>query len=227
MTFNVPFFLAAVALLWLPLPFFSRKDQAYGTRGRVVAATVPGLFKAWQNWTDLFRSAAGTFMLLGFAVGVDPESGQAGQAEILKHGILLVGVLLQTFRFNSGQTFLAPLFYLTGLTVILPGYTVGGFAVVVAWAFAGGMKDPRFLLPVMVVALGVAGYFLSGLSRVVLLDLGLLVTPLFLALLFQKRLVFISRECTRYGRGKDILASKSSKQTPSKIALKSRPSAAK
>ncbi len=239
MTFNLNYFLAAVGLLWLPMPFLARKDKAYANRVRSTSTTLPGLFQAWQNWADLIRSAVGTYALLELSIGLDGSGKDAALAGLIKAGILVLGVVIQTVRFTPGQTFLAPLFYLTGITLVFPGYREGAFAVLFGWIFVCGTRDPRFLLPTMGVALPISNYFLSGLSRAVLVNTAMIFLPILSGLLCQRRLVFVSRE-RRFNRApipKEPTADSARDKAPSQpqgkrrpesnLGLKSRPSSAK
>ena len=73
-------------------------------------------------------------------------------------------------------------------------WATGPFAMLFGWAFAWGMKDPRFLLPVMGVALLVAEYFFGSLNLLALLNVALIFTAPLIAFVVQRRLLFVSRE---------------------------------
>jgi hypothetical protein len=84
---------------------------------------------------------------------------------------------------------LAPIFYLSGLTLVLGGFHQGVFAVVVGWMFAIGGKNLAYQLPAMAVALVAAGSVL-GLGLPLLLNSALILLPLLVAAFSRKRLVF-------------------------------------
>jgi hypothetical protein len=113
---------------------------------------------------------------------------------------LFIGVLIQTARSPAPACYLAPVFYLAGLTVEMPGYLEGGFALFFGWAFACGIRDLRFQLPAMGLALLAAGFFNANLSLWLLLNLALIFTPNLLALVTNSRLIFVTRE-SRTGQG--------------------------
>src|SRR5688500_15980258 len=163
MTFNLSFFLPALALLWVPLPYVARKDRAYTYRGRITTSTITGLWRAWQNWVDLLRSAGGAYVLTTLSITGSVDERDLRNRALIIEGILMVGVLMQTVRFTPGQGFLAPLFYLSGLTAVLQSPNIAGFGILMGWAFGCGLRDPRYVLPSMAVSLLVAAYFLGGL----------------------------------------------------------------
>jgi hypothetical protein len=194
MTIHWPFLLLAVVLLWVPFWLPAELRSRLGPRPRLARATLTGLLKTPLNWIDLIRAAAAVWLLRHVAIEVDPSVTGAGmRAFLLQAGVLTVGLLLQTIRVRPRIFFLAPVFYLCGVTLLLPDFWVGGFAVFVGWFFAVGGQKPFFLLPGMAVALGVGGLLLEGFSLRIPLAIGLLLLPLFLSFLFQHRLVFLSK----------------------------------
>ena len=110
---------------------------------------------------------------------------------LLQFAVLAVGLLLQTVRVRRGVTTLfAPTFYVCGLTLAHADPVIGVAAVAVGWLIALAAKSPIYQLPVMVVALGVAGFLLSNMS--LLMYCGVALLPIILGLLWQKRLVYVS-----------------------------------
>jgi len=75
----------------------------------------------------------------------------------------------------------------------LGGYVAGGFAVFVGWLFAVGGRNAAYQLPIMGVALGIAGSLLDFNFRLVL-ACGLIFVPLFLSFMAQQQLAFVARE---------------------------------
>lgn len=194
MRIELSYFVAALALLWIPLPLGLWATRNYRV-GRLNRVTMPGVIKAWQNWMDLLRGGAGTYLLLHYAL--EPASGEpwlASRVVYLKAGILVAAVLFHTVRFGQGPMFYAPLCFLTSVTLVLSGWQSGSFAVLFAWCLAFGVKKPGFFLPALAATAALGGYFLSGLNTWLLLNLGLILLPMGLALLFNKRLLFVSRE---------------------------------
>lgn len=194
MRIEVPYLLVALALLWIPLPLSLWATRNYRV-GRVSRVTTLGMFRAWQNWVDLARAGAGTWLLLNHALHVQStDPWMLSQVVYLKAGILGAALLLHTVRLGSGVMFYAPLFFLSGVTVVLPGWQPGGFAVLFAWCLALGMKQPGFFVPALAAAVMLGGYFLAGVNTWLLLNIALIVLPTGLALLFNRKPLFVSRE---------------------------------
>jgi len=183
----------AVALLLPPVPLSASLRNFLKSR-RNASASVRSLLAIWQNWADLIRAALGTYLLTELAVEVDRGvKGAATKALMLQAAVLGVVLLCQTVRFGRGARLVAPVFYLCGYTVVLGGYVAGGFAVFVGWLFAVGGRNAAYQLPIMGVALGIAGSLLDFNFRLVL-ACGLIFVPLFLSFMAQQQLAFVARE---------------------------------
>lgn len=216
MTFKIAYFLPAIALLWLPWVLSAKQTKAYRRSARNASATLVALFTAWQNWADLARSMVGGYLLLNCSIDSTGEGSSQSQVFYVKAAIIGIGVLLQMVRFNSGLTIYAPLFYLTGLTFVLPADVSGGlsalmgmkklngwellsssvgiFSALFGWVFACGLKDPRRQLPAMGIMLLISGYFLGRFDSPLLLNVALIFAPLMLGVALSKRLLLVLRE---------------------------------
>ncbi|MBM3833425.1 MAG: hypothetical protein FJ403_09155 [Verrucomicrobia bacterium] len=196
MTIHWPAFLISLALL-LPPPLLAGSLRKSVMKPRRYATQPGALLKPWQNWVDLIRAAIGAYLLTKVAVEVLPDVKGAGiKALSVEAAVCTVAILLQMVRVSPGIQLIAPVFYLSGLTLVLAGYTSGGFAVFVGWLFAIGGKNAAYQLPIMGVALAIAGSVLE-LSLPLILNCGLIFVPLVLAFLFQKQLAFVSAEPAR------------------------------
>jgi hypothetical protein len=191
------YLLAALLLLLPPAPFSSGVQKSLFSLRRNQFADALAAARVWQNWLDLVRAAAGVYLLTQYAIVTDGQT-PAGemQAVLVKAGILTLVLLAQTVRRFRTVQLLAPIFYLSGLTLVLGGdpfrgdyYMHGVFAVVVGWLFAVGGKKLDYQLPSMAVALAAAGYVL-GLRIPLLLNCALILMPLVLGALFRRKLLF-------------------------------------
>ncbi len=195
MTIYWPLMLVAAVLLWTPAFLPSPMNRRLSQGRRIFPPTVVGMLRAWPNWLDAARAGAGTYLLTGPALTVDPQAaGAEFTALCVRFGVLALGLLIQTVRFKTEVVFLSPIFYLCGLTLVLPGYEVGGFAVFVGWLFAAGGKNPAYQLPAMGVAAAAGGYFLSGLNLPLMMAVALIFLPPVLGQLFRKPLVFVAQQ---------------------------------
>jgi hypothetical protein len=225
MTFDLVPFLAAIALLWVPVPV--HPEQIPEGVPSAADATMGGLFRAWQNWIDLIRSSAATYALVHLAIKPDPtDPMSASSIPYLQAGVLGLGLLFQMARFNPELAFYSPIFYLTGLAVQLPGYVPGGFALAFGWALAIGTRQPRFLLPASATMLMLAGYFVDHLTFWLAVTTALLLAPVALAVLFRRRAFFASRE-TPSPKRRPARPSPESARKGGSLTLKSGPSTAK
>lgn len=190
MTIHWTYLIPALVLLWLPMPLPAKMRLD----GRNHETTVPlkDMVRAWQNWADLVRAGLAAYVLLEWAITVDPTMHPRNSSAMLwQWAILTVGVLLQTIRFNRMFLFVAPVFYLCGLTVPLSGYIEGTFALFVGWLFSIAGKKMGYQLPVMAVALGIAGFVLGGLKLGVLFNCTVIFLPFILSLLFEIDLLYL------------------------------------
>src|SRR5262249_47234170 len=137
---------------------------------------------------------AGAYALLSLSMTVESKSNGVPLAVFLvKAVVLVVGVMMQTIRFGDGLNCFAPVCYLSGLTLMLPGRVEGGFAFCFGWAFAAGGKNAKYQLPVMGAALAVIAPLLGNLGQMFMLNCGLIFAPLLWPILFRKRLLLMSR----------------------------------
>lgn len=155
------------------------------------------LLKRWQNWVDLVRGIVGAYILSEFVLDVDPEVKGAGTKALMLQGCLLgLALVFQTVRVkavNKEIALAAPVFFLSGITLVYGGLDAGGFGVFVGWMFAIGGKSPVYQLPAMGVALGGAGYLL-GLSLPLIMNCGLVFLPLFISFMAHRPLSYVSNE---------------------------------
>lgn len=188
-------FLGALVLLLLP-PFVPAEiAHRLAPNRRPPSAKLPGLLRVRANWVDLLRAFAGTYLLAQFAFTIDPKSTNGDLlALLLKAGVLAAGVVLQTVRWRAEPVFLAPVLYLTGVTVWLPGYAAGGFAMFAGWMFAAGGKSAHLVLPVAAAAVAAGGYLLNANLMLLAVNAGLLVLPYVIGYLFEKPLFLVVKE---------------------------------
>ena len=114
----------------------------------------------------------------------------------LRGGILLVGVLIQTLRWNKERlTFFPPIFYLTGLSfgLLKPWGALAAFLLV--WTFNTGIGNAQGFLTIYAVLMMVFGSLFAGRrDNLVLLVSFLCFLPVLLSLLSNRPLVVLSRK---------------------------------
>lgn len=192
------FLALAVALLVPPLPLSESLRHFVLKSRRNASANIKSTLELWQNWVDLARAGLGVYVLTTLAIQVDTQvEGAALKALMLQGAILAIGIVVQSLKFSGEIRIIAPIFYISGITLMLPGIAVGGFAIFTGWLFGVGSTNPRFVLPVMGIALGAAGYVLGSLGLEVILNCGLIFLPMFLAFMARQPLVVVAREPKR------------------------------
>jgi len=118
---------------------------------------------------------------------------------LLQVGLLSLTLVIQVLRIDRKTSrpeqriqILAPLFYLSGVTIALSGFVSGVFAVAAGWGFAVAGKNPSYQLPAMALALG-ATSLAFGRSLELYGNLMLIAIPFALAFVFRKRLAFVGQ----------------------------------
>lgn len=177
----------AAALLLPPIRVNSQLSSQLMTKRHLSFSLQPIVF-SWQAWVDLARSAIGTFLLSNYAMETIPGAPHAALKILgIETAVLAAAVCLQSFRGLKSKFIIMPLFYLSGMTLGLSGLWVGGFAVAVAWAFAGVMRNPFVQIPATAVTLGASAYALGSLTLAVMLNCGLLFLAPLVGVFSRKR----------------------------------------
>ena len=185
--------LLALVILLPTLPLSASAKRFLKSR-RNATTSLQSVLCTWQNWADLIRATCGVYFLNEMAIRTIPEIKDGGMRALLLEGAILSFVLLfQIVRINQGLQFVAPVFYICGVTVILADYTIGGFAVFVGWLFVIGCGRMIYQLPVMGLALVAAGALLD-LNLRLALACGLVFLPLIMSFMYGQELAFVAME---------------------------------
>lgn len=188
-----PALAGAIFLLWFPPSLWIRQSAKRNLAHQRTAASFDILRAslAWQNWADLARSFAGCFLLYGYAL--EAPEGEEWTLFGWRAGILLVALLLQTVRRHHGRTyFLAPIFFVWGMTLFLSGPLLAFYGIA-AGILVALLADLEWKLPVMAVVVGGVGYLLAGVKLPLILNAVLIVFPLLIAFCGRGHLVFLTR----------------------------------
>ncbi len=184
--------MGAVLLLGFPVLLSREVCRRLGKPARGPAVRLTEMTGLTVNWLDFIRGAVGGFVAAHLAIEVTPGVTGAAQEEVAIEGAVLAAcLLLQVVRFWKELTFLAPVFYLSGITLAVPPWDVGLAAVAVGCGFALATRTVACLLPVTGVVLAVYGYLLSGLNLKVMLTAALLFLPVAVSLMFLKDLRYL------------------------------------
>jgi hypothetical protein len=225
MLVNLPFLLLALLLLWFPRQWMRLGLSVWKRRrhsGEVVVSREqdpwktdePGNravkfgaeFVKLRNYVDLLRATVGSVAVMG-GFNIDASLDAAprasptviGEVLALKLAILLVGVVVQTVRYERHRLlFFAPIFFLFGLSNGLCGLETAGFAFVLIWAVNPMLKNPQGFLSVYALLVGGFGFFfLETNYELSIATLVFCFLPVLLSLLAQRPLVLFTRKSTR------------------------------
>jgi hypothetical protein len=213
-------FILATVILWLPFPSLSDRFRSRSLLAHFSSPEMTQVCRSWHGYVDWTRSILGGFVVV--RMSLDLQSGALGFEPILAWlptAVLAVGLIFQTVRLPVPLILMAPIFYLSGLTLILPGSLEGAFALLFGWGFAIGTKDIRHQLPAMGFALLLAGVCNNNLNYWLLVTAAFILTPPALSVLSGKRLVIHTTD-SRYSR-------RHAKAAQGSLSQESRPSAQK
>jgi hypothetical protein len=186
----------ALLLLWFPMLTGARISFEL-SQPVVREVTLQQMMSLVWNWVDLLRAALGTWILGKLAWTITASTPATvdearNLALLIQAGALAAGVLLQTLRFKRGLVVLGPVFYLSGITVVMTGWVTGPFAAVVGWAVGLASRNARVVPGVTGLVLAVGGYFLGGFGPDLFLNLAILALPLLVATLSLRRLILLA-----------------------------------
>jgi hypothetical protein len=209
--------LIAVFLLWLPrqwLRFGRRVGEGHRRRSfhdtNPAKARAPGdqsvsfraEFAKLRNYIDLLRGGLGSVMLFGTFEGIEAAWRSAPGASLETYriiltgqlAIVLLGVLIQTFRFEHRLVLFPPIFYFMGLTIGLCGLYPAAFACLLVWTINLALPNPAGFLSVHALLALTFGLLFNGLaSRLPFAAGAFLFVPVLLSLLSRRRLALFNK----------------------------------
>ncbi len=219
MTIDWFHFSFALLLLWLPRPvlrfgaqIFRRRRRSRNFKDTNPATTrQPGEmrvgfkneFGKFRNYVDFLRGGIGTIALAGGLPGFAPAFGAGDDLPVLTVRliwgatilILLIGLLIQSFRFEARVTLFAPIFYLAGMSVGMCGPVVAIFALLLVWTINLALPNPgSFLSVYALLMVAFAALFRGFDSDRPYVMAGLCFLPVFLSLLIRRPLVLFSKK---------------------------------
>lgn len=156
-----------------------------------------------RNWIDLGRALIGGIAVVHVCFEVAPGAPRSTGASLLliKASLLLVAILVQTIRFESGRlTLFAPVFFACGLAIPLIGWMPALFAFVMTWTISRALHGPGMFLFAFAGLQGVFAHLMQTASPVaILLSAGITWIPVLMSAIFRRRL---ERAGKRAGSGR-------------------------
>ena len=227
MLINLPFLLLALVLLWFPRQWLRLGFSFRRRRKRSSEVVISRELEPWKtdepgsrnvrftvefvklrNYVDLLRATVGSVAIMG-GFEIDPclvaapgaSHTMIGRVLALRLAILLVGLLIQTTRYERRRLlFFAPIFYLFGLTIGLCGLQTAAFAFVLIWSVNPLLKNPQGFLLIYSILVGAFGFFFHDYENGVEGPIAAFVfcyLPVLLSMLAQRPLVLFSRKSVR------------------------------
>lgn len=181
----------------------NRSTEPWKTRAPGDLRLTWGEFRKLRNYFDLLRGAAGALAIAGWhlldgglAVTEGASRGEARQVLVAKIAIVLIGLLVQTVRYERHRlSFFAPVFYIAGVSVALCGPWAALFAFLFIWAVNPMFGNAEAFLAVYAVVLVVFALLFKDTSRVLAAAAFVVAfLPVLLALMTRRPLVVFTRK---------------------------------
>ncbi len=194
MEFNLWPLVGSILLLGTPSYLFFTSH----VRRRVTEAQhsggfpLPGIFLPWQNWLDLVRAAAGAYLLFHHTFELDRELESFYEEFGWMAGVFAVGIMLNVYYRRRHLYCLAPVFYITGISLglFLENWWMVLYGVVAGLVFGRIINLPEAFFIVMGLVIGAFGYFFKGgVSLDLLLLCALTILPIVYAFATKRGLV--------------------------------------
>ncbi|QYM80633.1 hypothetical protein K0B96_08540 [Horticoccus luteus] len=154
-----------------------RPPVSYDRSTRIVRFWAELLKK--RNFLDLLRAGAGAWALVDFSFVFDSADAAslANDSTVamitgVKAGVLLIAVAIQTVRSNEERrghalVFVAPIYFVTGVSLGVVGFVPGALAWALIWAVSPMLFGPERLLITYTFLLGIFGPLFGGWGNVI------------------------------------------------------------
>lgn len=167
---------------------------------------IKSLLRSRVNWLDLVRGAAGAWLVQEpLQSTISSQDELATTFLVAELAVLLVCILAQTVWLRRPVRVIGPVFFLTGLTLVLSGPLTGGFALVTGFSCAlmiGRVSAVFTLVPVALVAFGI---LFDEFTPTAAFNAAAFALPAFLSFTFGTRISFVRRTAkTKSRRARDV-----------------------
>lgn len=198
--------IAGLVLTITPVPVLLPGKVKYRTLEYLDIARRNGSWwRTWRNvvmhpmhWVELVRGYAGMWCLLhGLEMvrvrGDYPAFSSAWMGVVVAAGIATVALMLMLTVFRSTDGAMAPIAFVTAACLAAMPLTIGGFALILAFATMVAFKSFHFFFLVMAMSLVGLGYLFGQLYAAVVVG-GFAATPMLLAFFSHRDLVIALRQ---------------------------------
>jgi hypothetical protein len=184
----------AALLLWIPLVSTLLLRKSGNSRRLSEKPSAKALIAYWPNWVDLVRCAIAMALMVAWRNSLRQEDPASGKLVIgIIMAITIAGLFIQGILVPNRRTLFVPLPIILASALLVPGWDLGLFAVLVTWGFCTASKKFDLILPILAGILMLGGIVL-GTNRFDLVAAVLIVgTPQFFALMFSRHLILPSK----------------------------------
>ena len=184
----------AALLLWIPLVSTLLLLKSGDSRRLSETPKAKALVAYWPNWVDLARCVIAMVLVVGWGDALrleDPASGKLVLGTII--AITIAGLFIQAVLVSTSRTLFVPLPMILASAILVPGWDLGLFAVLVTWGLCAASKKFDLLLPILAGIMMVSGIVL-GTNRLDLVAAVLIVgSPQLFAFMFSRHLTLPSK----------------------------------
>lgn len=184
----------AALLLWIPLVSTLLLRKSGDSRRLSETPKAKALVAYWPNWVDLARCVIAMVLVVGWGDALrleDPASGKLVLGTII--AITIAGLFIQAVLVSTSRTLFVPLPMILASAILVPGWDLGLFAVLVTWGLCAASKKFDLLLPILAGIMMVSGIVL-GTNRLDLVAAVLIVgSPQLFAFMFSRHLTLPSK----------------------------------
>jgi hypothetical protein len=197
---NLAYVTVPVGIVLLCLPTTLISPQKLKDKMRQAArrheSGMGSIARARINWIDLFRAAAGAWMVqYGLPVGGSGDD-QNMAFEIAQIAIFSLAVLMQTIWIDKPVRIIGPLFYFTGLSLVVCGPLVAGLAIALGLGCALMLRRLRIVFLITPAVLLSFAYLFREMGAMMMIMAGAFALPAFLSFALGIRIAFARRPAT-------------------------------
>jgi hypothetical protein len=195
---NLAYVFMPVGILFLGVPATALCSTKVRARLRQPArrreSGMTSLARTPINWVDLVRAGIGAWLIQNALSSA--RSGQDDLALIflaVQIALVSIAVLVQTVRLGRPMHVTGPLFFLSGLALVLCGPLVAGFALALGLSCALMLRRLGLVFAFVPPGLLVFGYLFGQLGIMTIVIAGAFALPLFLSFALHSRITYARR----------------------------------
>ncbi len=151
-----------------------------------------GVVLTWQNWLDLARGYGGAYLIFNLTFPLERRAETYFQELGIVAGILALGLMLNTYYRRRHLYCLAPAFMVVGISMVLYDWWIVLYGALAGLVIGRVTNSAEAFLITTGVIIGAFGYFVGGISLMLLLTCALTVLPIVYAFTTKRGLAIAS-----------------------------------